>query len=202
MYGMHTFISSIYFQIKLKDSRIHPHLYTLEYTQVKVAKENRLNKKQKLKTKMGFDEMMNFLGRVNSHLFGLRVVRCIQYKVSGLTTIIGSTMPGLSSVVDMGINLRTGFCQKLLAHTASHMAGAVGKVDTMAQGVTKYLVNHVAMTWRTTETDLGAPPEKPCYTRMTLLIFPLHPPKSDEVFFFAPPFFLKDWFIQLLMNSL
>ena len=152
---------------------------------------------------MGVDEMMNFLGRVNSHLFGLRVVRCIQYKVSGLTTFIGSTMPGLSSVVDMGINLRTGFCQKLLAHTASHMAGAVGKVDTMAQGVTKYFVNHVAMTWRTTETDLGAPPEKPGYTRMTLSIIPPHSPKSDgSIFSWTPPFFLKEWFIQLLMNSL
>jgi len=103
---------------------------------------------------MGVEEMMNFLGRVNSHLFGLRVVKCIQYKVSGFTTFLGSTMPGLSSVVDMGINLRTGFCQKLLAHTASHMTGAVGKVDNLAQGVTKYFVNHVAMTRRTTETDL------------------------------------------------
>ena len=129
---------------------------------------------------------MNFLGRVNSHLFGLRVVKCIQYKVSGFTTFLGSTMPGLSSVVDMGINLRTGFCQKLLAHTASHMTGAVGKVDNLAQGVMKYFVNHVAMTRRTTETDLGASPEKPCYTRMTLPIFPPHPPKSDEVFFLGP----------------
>ena len=44
---MHAF-KLIYFQIKLKHSRIHPHLYTLEYTQVKVVKENIWYKKQKL----------------------------------------------------------------------------------------------------------------------------------------------------------
>merc|ERR1719431_379345 len=51
----------------------------------------------------------------------------------------------------MGINIKTGLCQKLLAHSASQVTGAVGKVDGMAQGVVKHFVTN--MLRRTTETD-------------------------------------------------
>jgi len=101
---------------------------------------------------MGVDEMINFLGKVNSSLFGLRVVRCVQFKVSGLTTFIGSSLLCLSSVVDMGINIKTGLCQRLLAHSASQVTVAVGKVDSLAQGITRHFVNNV-LARKTTETD-------------------------------------------------
>jgi len=92
---------------------------------------------------------MNSLGKVNSFLFGLKVVRCIQNNVSGFKTFLGSSLLGLSTVVDMGT--KTGFCQKLLAHSASQVTVAAGKVDSIAQGVTKCFVNNM-LAWRTTET--------------------------------------------------
>merc|ERR1719431_1878648 len=52
----------------------------------------------------------------------------------------------------MGINIKTGFCQKLLAHSASQVTGAVGKVDDMAQGVVRHFVTNM-LRRRTTETD-------------------------------------------------
>jgi len=101
---------------------------------------------------MGVDEMINFLGKVNSSLFGLRVVRCIQYKVSGFTTFLGSSLLGLSSVVDMGISIKTGLCQRFLAHSASQVTVAVEKMDSIAQGVTKHFVTSM-LSRRTTDTD-------------------------------------------------
>jgi len=92
---------------------------------------------------MRVDEMKNFLGKVNSSMFGLRVLRCVQYKVYGFTTFLGSSLLGQSSVVDMGINIKTGLCQRLLAHSASQVAVAVGKVDSLTQGVAKHFVNTI-----------------------------------------------------------
>merc|ERR1719233_750310 len=52
----------------------------------------------------------------------------------------------------MGINIKTGLCQRLLAHSASQVTVAVGKVDSLAQGITRHFVNNV-LARRTTATD-------------------------------------------------